>query len=141
MPLPLKWKPAPPTIMRVVPNTKHQRHEGTKMDTVYSCHESVKIQNANSTAMRSCSCGGWLQHWEKYSKQKADRCSVAGCSKRADVGAHVTRPWAKSDAYRTAPYIIPMCSSHNGQRGETFASKAPVTFVWANVTETCGRRD
>ncbi len=108
------------------------------MNTVYSCSQSVQIKNANGTATRSCSCGSWLQHWEKYSKKKATKCSVAECSKQADVGAHITRPRAKNDDYKTSPYIVPMCSSHNGQHGETFDSKEAVTFVWANVKETCG---
>ena len=108
------------------------------MDIVYSYSESVKIKNANATASRSCSCGSWLKHWEKYSNNEAGTCSVDGCDKQADAGAHVTRPNAKSDKLKTSPYIVPMCSSHNAQHGETFDSKAPVTFVWANVEETCG---
>lgn len=108
------------------------------MKTVYSCNEAVKIKNANGTAGKSCGCGSWLQHWEKFSKKKSAKCSVHGCNQQAAVGAHITRPRAENDAYKTAPYIVPMCASHNGQHGNTFDSKEGVTFVWANVTETCG---
>lgn len=109
------------------------------MDIVYSVSESVKVKNANGTTERSCSCGTWLDHWKNYSKKSAGTCSVSGCDKQATVGAHVTRPNAKGNEYRTAPYIIPMCSSHNGKHGETFSSKDSATFVWANVQETCER--
>ena len=31
-----------------------------------------------------------------------------------------------------------MCDEHNGKHGETFTSKQNCTFVWANVSQTCG---
>lgn len=107
------------------------------MKAVYTRNDSVVIMNSNGSAGRSCQCGSWLDHWENLSDLQAGKCSVAGCSEYAKVGAHVTRPKAENDAYKTAPYIVPMCSYHNSQHGETFRSKPGVTFVWANKQQTC----
>ena len=54
--------------------------------------------------------------------------------------AHITRPNAKYDKYKTASYIVPMCPSCNGQNGQTFTAKNNTTFVWANVSKTCGQK-
>jgi len=108
------------------------------MDKVYSVKEGVKIKNVSGTADRNCNCASWLAHWEKYSKKKASNCCVKGCNSKATVGAHVTRPIAKNEDYKTHPYILPMCSSCNGKHGEEFYSKDNVSFVWANVSKTCG---
>jgi phospholipase/lecithinase/hemolysin len=107
------------------------------MKTVYTVDDPVAIKNSNGSAGRSCQCGSWLDHWESFSDRQAGGCSVTGCTEYATVGAHVTRPNAENDDYKTTPYIVPMCSYHNGQHGETFRSKAGVTFVWANKQQTC----
>ena len=110
------------------------------MNIVYSVSEKVKIKNENGTAVRpNCNCGPWIAHWEKFSKKKAGLCSVDGCNEKGTEGAHTTRPAAKNEDYKTHSYIVPMCKSHNGKHGETFTSKSDVTFVWANVKETCDK--
>jgi hypothetical protein len=109
------------------------------MEAVYSVTDKVKIKNEMGTSQRpSCNCGSWLAHWEKYSKQRGAKCSVDGCNEKATVGAHVTRPAAKNEDYKTHSYIVPMCATHNGKHGEIFNSKNTVSFVWANVQGTCG---
>lgn len=108
------------------------------MQVVYSITESVKIKNEKGTSNRSCNCNSWLAHWEKYSKSKAGKCAVSSCNEAATVGAHITRPAAQNEDYKTHSYIVPMCSSHNSQHEETFQSKSTLTFVWANVSKTCG---
>jgi len=108
------------------------------MNKVYSVEDSVKIKNVNGTADRSCKCDSWLEHWEIFSNKTTSSCSVSGCTNNATLGAHVTRPAAKNEDYKTHPYIVPMCSSHNGMHGEEFRTKENTTFVWANVAETCG---
>jgi len=108
------------------------------MDIVYSVESKVTIKNEVGTGEKSCTCGPWLGHWEKHSKRKASTCSVDGCTEVATVGAHISRPNAKSDVYKTHPQIVPMCKTHNGKHGAEFVSKANTTFVWANVKETCG---
>ena len=109
-----------------------------KMKIVYDMTNPVKIKNANGTAARKCKCGSWLAHWEIFSEQSSTKCSVTGCNENATLGAHITRPSAKNEDYKTHNYIAPMCSAHNGKHGEQFTSKSNLTFVWANVKETCG---
>ena len=110
------------------------------MKVVYRVVPRVKIKNEKKTARRPpCSCGSWLAHWEKFSKQKAHKCSVYKCDEPATVATHITRPAAESDDYKTDAYLVPMCATHNAKHEEIFRSKNSVTFVWANVEETCGR--
>lgn len=108
------------------------------MKKVYSVEGQVEIKNANGTAGRDCGCGTWIKHWSNYSKKKPAKCSVEGCNNNGSDGAHITRPNANNEKYKTHPYIVPMCSSHNGKHGQKFTSKTNITFVWANVAETCG---
>lgn len=110
------------------------------MNIVYSVRDSVKVQNEKGTSKRPlCTCGGWLKHWEKFSKKKQKQCSIVDCDKIANAGAHITRPQAKNEDYKTHSYIVPMCTSHNSMHGEIFETKENSTFVWANVQETCGK--
>ncbi|WP_277058897.1 hypothetical protein [Trichlorobacter lovleyi] len=110
------------------------------MKAVYKVDKPVLLQNEKGTAARpNCTCGTWIDHWENLSGLKAGHCSVAGCEKEGTVGAHITRPNAKNEAYKTHSYIVPMCKDHNGKHGEKLTSKSGVTFVWANIKETCGK--
>ncbi|MBP4049711.1 hypothetical protein J9978_09380 [Chromobacterium violaceum] len=111
------------------------------MKKMYKADSSVTVTNANGTADRKCSnCGTWLEHWEKYSTYTAGKCSISDCNNSAEVGAHVLRPHAENEDYKTHPYIIPMCKTHNGKGSEDeMKTKGGVEFVWANVKETCGK--
>ncbi len=111
------------------------------MKTVYTVESKVKIKNEVGTSERSrCGCGPWIKHWEKFSKKSPSKCAVDGCTNNAIVGAHITRPAAEFEDYKTHSYIVPMCNEHNGKHGETFTSKENCIFVWANVSETCGKK-
>ncbi|WP_157379380.1 hypothetical protein [Burkholderia ubonensis] len=111
------------------------------MAKMYKTTESVTVTNANGTSEKRCSnCGTWLDHWEKYSTYSADTCSIINCENDAEVGAHVVRPYAKKEEYKTRPYIIPMCKAHNGKNSENeMKTKENIEFVWANVKETCNK--
>ena len=111
------------------------------MKKTYTMRESVRIKNVAGSSKRSSSCtncGAWISHWEQLSGQVAGSCVVAGCNESAKVGAHITRPRAENEDYKTHPYIVPMCVSHNGEHEGEFDTKPNVTFVWANSEETCG---
>lgn len=109
------------------------------MDIVYT-QSDVIIKNEVGTSKRPiCTCGSWIDHWKKFSNKPAGKCAVNGCSNDATVGAHITRPNAKNEDYKTHSYIVPMCSEHNGKHGEKFTSRKNCTFVWANVSQTCGK--
>ncbi len=108
------------------------------MEKIYSVKNSVVIKNEVGTSKRpNCSCGLWIDHWEKFSELSRDKCCVDGCKNDATLGAHITRPRAEDDAYKTHSYIVPMCAEHNGKHGETFNTKESCTFVWANVQKMC----
>ena len=110
------------------------------MEIVYTINTKVKIKNENGTSKRPvCSCGSWISHWKNFSYEDVEKCSVDGCDNKAEHGAHITRPNAQNETYKTASYIVPMCSSCNGQNGQTFTAKNNTTFVWANVSKTCGQ--
>lgn len=111
------------------------------MKPVYTVDEQVVLKNENGTSSRpNCTCGSWIGHWEELCGLKAGKCSVAGCELEGTEGAHITRPNAKNEDYKTHSYIVPMCKKHNGKHGERLKSKVGVTFVWANVKETCGKQ-
>jgi hypothetical protein len=109
------------------------------MKITYTVTDKVRIKNVVGTGERTCKCGSWLKHWEKLSRKSAYLCSVEKCTEKATAGAHITRPNAKNEDYITHPYIVPMCSEHNGKHGAEYNSKPNTTFVWANVSKTCGK--
>ena len=110
------------------------------MQNAYKLDTPVTLKNEIGTSARpNCTCGSWIGHWEKLSGLKADTCSVEGCNLDGTEGAHITRPNAKNEDYQTHSFIVPMCKTHNGKHGESLKSKAGITFVWANVNETCGK--
>ena len=112
------------------------------MMSVYTLESEATIKNEVGTSAVSdeCeNCGSWIAHWEALSGQDAGKCSVKNCSNDGEVGAHITRPFATNEDYQTHPYIVPMCREHNGKHGQSFTSKKGVTFVWANMQETCGK--
>jgi hypothetical protein len=110
------------------------------MQKTYKIDTPVTIKNENGTSKRSnCKCGTWITHWESLSSLKAGTCSVEGCSSAGTEGAHITRPNSKFKDYQTHSFIVPMCKTHNGKHGEVLKSKSGITFVWANVEETCGK--
>ncbi|QDX30965.1 hypothetical protein [Dickeya poaceiphila] len=111
------------------------------MKVSYLMEESVTVRNEKGSSRKTDpNCKTWIKHWENYSGKKANSCSIKGCKETDDlVGAHVLRPYAKNEDYKKHPYIIPMCDTHNGKSHEEEQTTKPnTTFVWANVSETCG---
>jgi hypothetical protein len=56
------------------------------------------------------------------------------CFEKPELGAHVQKDGSQDDAW----YIVPLCKKHNNQIGATLTISDSVTFVPANVSETCG---
>lgn len=82
-------------------------------------------KNKRGTALRSCKCGAWWQHWvNKSGESWPAQCSVAGCSSAPTLGAHVTNPDVAGEK------IVPMCGSCNGADG-SFDLKGGITLVSA----------
>lgn len=94
-------------------------------------------QNATDTADESCFCGSWKKHWERYSGRTWPHlCSVSGCTNRAEVGAHVKRPFVNNQVW-----IIPMCSECNNPYNTSFFTiKQGTNPVPADPKLTCNRR-
>jgi len=91
-------------------------------------------KNKNGTGERDCKCGSWKNHWINFSGKKwPDECSVDGCKKKPDLGAHVINPDVSGEK------IVPMCDSCN-KKTEAFSLKS-ITVVSANTTETCEKTD
>lgn len=71
------------------------------------------VFNAPNTSGKRCSCGTWLDHWQKCGRFALPRyCPVIGCVQTELVGAHVMRLATSND--RTV-YIVPICARHNAQ--------------------------
>ena len=94
----------------------------------------MKIKNINGTSDTTCSCGSWLKHWERFSKQTTAYCQADGCSKTDVVGAHVQRANGNDNNW----YIYPLCNSHNMHTGELEVSNF-YELVSANKKETCAK--
>ena len=95
----------------------------------------MKVVNINGTSQKTCRCGSWLAHWEKYSGQSLPvYCSERWCTGKAEVGAPVQKDGSKGHAW----YIVPLCSKHNAQTGECLELVDSIKLASANVAVTCG---
>jgi hypothetical protein len=92
----------------------------------------MKIKNINGTSDTTCSCGSWLKHWEKFSRQSVTDCPARLCYNKDIVGAHVQ----KADSSDNRWYIYPLCNTHNQYAGELEVSDI-YKLVSANKKETC----
>ncbi len=94
---------------------------------------TIKADNVKGTGERTCKCGSWLAHWQKYTNINiTPKCSVYTCQKPAEVGAHVIRPYGSSH------FIVPLCQEHNKDPNQLNLGDG-TQFVSANVSETCGK--
>ena len=95
----------------------------------------INARNINGTEDNGCTCGTWVDHWNKFSEGSwPEKCSVVGCDKPAGVGAHVLK-----DGDDNHWYIIPLCSGCNGKHGETVTVEGDTEFISANKSATCGK--
>jgi hypothetical protein len=96
----------------------------------------MKVKNINGTSDNTCKCGSWLEHWKKFGGGLLlTYCPVTKCYEKAEVGAHVQ----KDSSYDTNWYIVPLCKTHNGEKGKSLDIDNSVVLVSANVSETCGK--
>lgn len=93
----------------------------------------AKIKNINGTTNNKCTCGSWLKHWENFSGQAVNSCSVKNCKENDLVGAHVQKTNLDMNWY-----IIPLCKTHNASTGELEVTDT-IIFVSANKSETCNK--
>lgn len=95
----------------------------------------MKVKNVKGTSERSCKCGSWLEHWNKFNNgQVANICRVKGCSNRDIIGAHVK----KINKNDNKEYIVPFCNMHNQQSYPKWIELVSSTnLVSANKQKTC----
>lgn len=94
----------------------------------------MKIKNINGTSDTTCSCGSWLKHWEKFSRQTTSFCQATNCINKDIVGAHVQRSNSTDQKW----YIYPLCNAHNKSTGDVEVSDG-FQLVPANKKETCDK--
>ncbi len=92
--------------------------------------------NVQAPTGSTCACGNWLDHWNKFSGQSAPLlCPMIMCVEKTEVGAHVR----KDDNADKTVYIVPLCTKHGSQAGETVAVNDYLPLVSTNLTETCAK--
>jgi hypothetical protein len=97
----------------------------------------VYVKNINGTTDADCACGGWLEHWKKFSGQPLPIfCPEESCIREPEMGAHVQ----KYDSPDAGWYIVPLCRMHNGETGKSLTISDSVNLVSANVESTCGKK-
>jgi len=95
----------------------------------------MKVNNLNGTSDKKCSCGSWLDHWKKFSRQYIpSRCPVKFCYNSPEVGAHIQ----KDSTYDKSWYVVPLCQKCNLKSYGSLDISDSVVLVSANVGETCG---
>ncbi len=95
----------------------------------------MKVKNINGTSGNTCKCGSWLNHWMNFSQQSPPPfCPEEWCIGKPELGAHVQ----KDNSTDTGWYIVPLCSKHNGQIGQSLTIVDKIALVSAHVTRTCG---
>lgn len=95
----------------------------------------MKVKNVRGTSGLSCSCGSWLDHWQKFSGALLPSyCREKSCMEKPECGAHVQ----KDSVFDLKWYIIPLCNKHNTKTTEIEVMDSTI-FVPANVSETCAK--
>lgn len=94
---------------------------------------AIKVKNQKSKEQFKCNCGSWLAHWEKFSYNKAEYCSVVSCLSKDLVGAQVIN----FDSADDNVYIIPLCKMHS--ESSEVLEIMRITFISSNVKVTCGK--
>lgn len=96
----------------------------------------MRVNNINGTSDNICKCGSWLEHWKNFSGQSIPSyCPEKSCMKKPEAGAHVQKDNSSDNNW----YIIPLCLSHNAEKGKSIEISDGTKLVSANVAETCGR--
>lgn len=90
----------------------------------------VSVKNVTGSGKHPTSQEGevWKNHWKKHSSLDwPDKCQCCG-KEPAEVGGHVTIIGSNN-----SQYILPMCSSCNGKRGEEFRNIRKKYLVPVNL--------
>ena len=96
----------------------------------------MRVNNINGSTQNTCSCGSWLEHWRRFSRQLLpSQCPEERCIEKPDVGAHIQKDSHTDSSW----YIIPLCKNHNAETGKSLTVSDSIALVPANISETCGK--
>ena len=104
------------------------------------------LLNRNGTADQSpaCpNCHSWINHWHVMTNRdipmEGDCATCDGYDENGNKlpieGCHVMLV----DSNDRRVFIAPLCKKCNGRHGAQLTLVKPVTLVWANASQTCGR--
>ena len=95
-----------------------------------------QVRNLNGTTKNKCWCHSWIKHWRAVTGVNFPVCSVMGCSREGEVGAHVQ---VIDGRFYRSWYIVPFCRGHNHTSNtELMYLKRSSQLVSASVSLTCG---
>ena len=96
------------TLVAICLIVRLNRKASRVMGLVLNSNEWVRNAKGTGDDEPPGSPDSWKDHWLRYSDRRwPDTCSILGCGRNADGGAHVMISGGSTI------YIIPMCSQHN----------------------------
>jgi hypothetical protein len=96
----------------------------------------VWVKNVSEINQNACMCGSWLKHWVNFSHRSVPLlCSTMGCLEKAVIGA----PVQIDDSTDQGWYIVPLCKTCHGKKGQALELGDSVPLAPASVERTCGK--
>lgn len=89
------------------------------------------VRNIRGTQWRTCACGSWRSHHVNFTGSRRTVCSVIGCTRPADVGAHVHDVVGRG-GNDWDHYIALMCTGCNMSNND-LPLKSSAQLVTANI--------
>lgn len=95
----------------------------------------MRVKNLNNTSGKSCACGSWTNHWNRYAGAQfwPQKCGAKGCPKPPAVGAHVKVVGTGDPLH----YIVLLCRGCNNRFGQELELEAYVRLARASIRDTC----
>ncbi|MDR3670525.1 MAG: hypothetical protein P4L36_06765 [Holophaga sp.] len=94
----------------------------------------MRVRNVMEREPEGCRCGTWLQHWDTFSRQRANFCMVVDCNSKPEVGGQVRKEG------QDRVYIVPLCRACAAKAGQLLEVVNNVNLVPADLEETCARK-
>jgi hypothetical protein len=96
----------------------------------------MRVKKLLETPNAGCRCGSWLQHWDNFSRQKANFCMVLGCDGKPEVGGLVCRETEPEQVC-----VVPLCRSCAAKVGTELDIVNTVNLVPVSLEDTCCRKE
>jgi len=95
----------------------------------------MRVRNVVETVNEGCRCGSWLEHWNTFSRQRANFCMVIGCDGKPEVGGQVQKEGEPGKVY-----VVPLCKACAAKAGQELDIVSTVNLVSALTEDTCARK-